>query len=79
MVMIKGLLCLFLHKNVCCGFSLESLHCGDSNEYLESTFLWRNNKIILIIKTNAPYKLCFIALTKENRLQLLKMKISSKQ
>ena len=24
-----------VHKNICCGYSLESPHQGDSNEYLQ--------------------------------------------
>ena len=32
-MIIKGWFCLFLHKNICCGYSLESPQWGDSNEY----------------------------------------------
>ena len=32
-------LLLFLHKNVCCGYSLEAPHWGASNEYPQHTFL----------------------------------------
>ena len=39
-MIIKGYFCLFLHKNICCGYSLESLR-GDSNEYPQHMFLWR--------------------------------------
>ena len=37
---------LFLHKyvlNICCGYSLESSHWDDYNEYTQHMFLWRNN------------------------------------
>ena len=30
---------LFLHRNICCGYSLESSHTANSNEFLR-----RNNK-----------------------------------
>ena len=33
-----------LHKNLCCGCSLESLRRGDSNEIPQHRFLWRNHK-----------------------------------
>ena len=29
-----------IHKNICCGYSLESPRRGDSNEYPQHTFLW---------------------------------------
>ena len=35
---------LFLHKNVCCGYSLEAPHQGTSNEYPQHMFSWRNKK-----------------------------------
>ena len=35
------------HKNICCGYSLE-LPRGDSNEYPQHMFLWRNNPIIIL-------------------------------
>ena len=35
---------LFLHKNKCCGYSLEVPHRGASNEYPQHTFSWRNKK-----------------------------------
>ena len=37
---------LFLHKNICCGFSLELPHQGDSKEYPQHMFLMRNKKNI---------------------------------
>ena len=33
-----------LRKNICCGYSLESLWLGDSNEYPQHMSLRRNNK-----------------------------------
>ena len=33
------IICLFLHKNLCCGCSLESPRRGDSNEHLQHRFL----------------------------------------
>ena len=43
---------LFLHKNVCCGYSLEAPHQGTFNEYLQCMFLWRigENYPIIITK-----------------------------
>ena len=35
---------LFLHENICCGYSLEAPHRGASNEYPQHIFLWRNKK-----------------------------------
>ena len=43
-MIIKGQFCLFLHKNICCGYSLESPRPGDSNEYQLHMFLWRTDK-----------------------------------
>ena len=31
---------LFLHKNICCAYSLEVPWWGTSNEYTQHTFLW---------------------------------------
>ena len=39
---------LFLHKNICCGYSLEVPHWGTSNEYPQHMFLWRNKKNIFL-------------------------------
>ena len=30
---------LFYHENVCCVYTLESLHRGDSNEYTQHTII----------------------------------------
>ena len=45
-----------LHKNVCCGCSLESPRQGDSNEYPQHMFLWRNKQNDpVIIPKYPPY------------------------
>ena len=43
-MIIKGLFCLFLHKNIHCGYSSESPWPGGSNEYPQQMFLWRIEK-----------------------------------
>ena len=35
---------LFLHENICCGYSLEASWRGASNEFHNITFSWRNKK-----------------------------------
>ena len=42
MIML-GYFFLFLHKNICCGYSLEAAHQGASNEYQQPMFMenWR--------------------------------------
>ena len=40
---------LFLHENICCGYSLEAPHRGASNEYPQHMFLMRNKKNIMWI------------------------------
>ena len=40
---------LFLHENICCGYSLEAPRRGASNEYPQRMFLWRNKKNIMSI------------------------------
>ena len=35
---------LFLHKSICCGYSLEVPLRGASNEYPQHMFSWRNKK-----------------------------------
>ena len=40
---------IFLNMMVCCVFSLESPHRGDSNEYTQHTNISREEKIILNI------------------------------
>ena len=39
LMIFKGKFCLFLHKNLCCGCSLESPRQGDSNEHPQHRFL----------------------------------------
>ena len=38
---------LFLHKNICCGYSLEAPQWGTSNEYPQYMFLCRNKKTFM--------------------------------
>ena len=47
---------LFLHNNICCGYSLEAPSSGASNEY-HNMFLWRNKKNI----TRIPPLICSYA------------------
>ena len=35
---------LFVHRNICCGYSLEAPCRGASNEYPQHMFLWTNKK-----------------------------------
>ena len=47
---------IFLHKNICCGYSLEVPHWGTSNEYPQHMFWCRNKKNINKFHMNkAPY------------------------
>ena len=39
-LIIMGYFFLFLHKNICCGYSLEAPQLGTSNEYPQHTFLY---------------------------------------
>ena len=39
---------LFLHENICFGYSLEAPLRGASNEYQQHMFSWRNKKDINI-------------------------------
>ena len=50
-MIIQGYLSLVLHKNICCGYSLdgyslESPRRGKSNEYLQHMFLQRNKQFL---------------------------------
>ena len=45
---------LILHKNVCCGYSLESPRWGDSHEHPQHTFLWRIDEHYPLIITKYP-------------------------
>ena len=42
---------LFLHENICCGYSLEAPRRGTSDEYPQHMFLWRNKKNIYLKPT----------------------------
>ena len=55
LVIILGYFFLFLHKNICCGYSLEGPHQGTSNEYLQHMFLWRIEENYPIIITQYSY------------------------
>ena len=35
---------LFLHENICCGYSLEPPRGGAANEYPQHMFPWKNKK-----------------------------------
>ena len=49
-----------LHKNLCCGCSLELPRQGDSNEHPQHGFLLRNKQNYhLIIIIYAPYFFCY--------------------
>ena len=43
-MIIKGKFSIVLHKSIRCGYSLESSQRGDSDEYPQRMFLWRNNE-----------------------------------
>ena len=45
------LIFLFLHKNICCGYSLEAPCRGASNDYPQYMFLLRNGENYPIIIT----------------------------
>ena len=47
---------LFLHKNICCGYSLEMPQWGISNEYPQQTFLWRKEKYQHFSDDTLPYR-----------------------
>ena len=51
-MIIKEKFSLVLHKNVCCGYSLESPRRGDSNEYLQHIFYGEMWKIIPKLSSN---------------------------
>ena len=59
-VQIKRSCFLFLHKNVCCGYSLGVPQRGTSNEYPQHMLSWRNQKNIGTFQLkNVPYlELC---------------------
>ena len=51
-MIIKGSFCLFLHKNLCCGCSLEWPCQGDSNEHHNIGFYEDLTKIIFELSSN---------------------------
>ena len=51
-VIILGYFFLFLHGNICWGYSLEVPHRGTSNEYPQRMFLWRTGENYTKIITN---------------------------
>ena len=50
-MIIEGSFSSVLHKNICCGYSLESPRRGDSNEYPQHMLLWRNKQNYHLIIT----------------------------
>ena len=60
-----------LHKNICCGYSLETPHRSAANKYPQCMFLWRNKKKYQTLFLNKSYvhihgkyaKFLFIAVT----------------
>ena len=71
-MIIKG---EFLHKNIRCGYSLESPRRGDSNEYPQHMFLWRTDKDYLsVIIKYPPYLFHLYCLSKlRHSLSFLKL------
>ena len=63
MVIILGYFCFsyFFIKNVYCGHILEEPQRGPSNEYLQHTFIWRNqeNYPRFIINKSSEYTYIF--------------------
>ena len=56
---------LFLHENICCGYSLEAPRRGASNDHPQHMFSWRNKKDISIFRTKkAPYLLLWFTVKK---------------
>ena len=45
---------MFLWRNICCGYSLESPRRGDSNEHPQHMFFWRTRENCLLIITKYP-------------------------
>ena len=55
---------LFLHENLCSGYSLEAPQRGASNEYPQRMFSWRNKKDISIFQMKkVPYLLLCVCAT----------------
>ena len=59
-----------LHKNLCCGCSLESPWWGDSNEHQQHRFLWRNKKNYPLIVINY-HQICNISLLLRRQVMLI--------
>ena len=53
-MIIKGLFSLFLHKNIHCGYSLESPQRGNFNEYTPH-MLW----VLIRITSLSTHYICF--------------------
>ena len=51
LVIILGKVFLFLHKNICCGYSIEAPWQVASNEYPQHMFIWRTGANYPIIIT----------------------------
>ena len=45
---------LFLHKNICCGYSFEVPCQGTSNEYPQDMLLWRTGENYPELSRNTP-------------------------
>ena len=66
MIMIKEVsrqIFLFLHENICCGYSLEAPCQGASNEYPQHIFSWSNIRKIALPKATANMSRLISALT----------------
>ena len=54
--MLWVLMWVLINCNICCGYSLASPQRGDSNEYSQHMFLWRNKQNYpSIITKHTPY------------------------
>ena len=47
---------LFLHKNICCGYSFEAPHWDTSNEYPQHMLLLRDKKILIWMPAYLGYE-----------------------
>ena len=47
---------LFLHENICYGYSLEEPLCSTSNEHTQHTVLWRTKKNIGVFSVGKKKK-----------------------
>ena len=62
---IIGIFIYFFNMKVCCGFSLESPHRGDSNEYTQFTIFNIKKKITLNYSKSAVMKFFYKRLKNE--------------